>query len=82
MLSRLFFLQAGGSGLFFPVYGLSRVIGYNLNTRQDDEKSPTKRSFCRACLLDKAYWLYLWWALRDSNPRPSACKADALNQLS
>ena len=23
-----------------------------------------------------------WWALRDSNPRPSACKADALNQLS
>ena len=26
-------------------------------------------------------WLLLW-ALRDSNPRPSACKADALNQLS
>ncbi len=24
----------------------------------------------------------LLWALRDSNPRPSACKADALNQLS
>ena len=24
----------------------------------------------------------LVWALRDSNPRPSACKADALNQLS
>ena len=23
-----------------------------------------------------------WWELRDSNPRPSACKADALNQLS
>ena len=23
-----------------------------------------------------------WWSLRDSNPRPSACKADALNQLS
>ena len=22
------------------------------------------------------------WSLRDSNPRPSACKADALNQLS
>ena len=22
------------------------------------------------------------WELRDSNPRPSACKADALNQLS
>ena len=25
---------------------------------------------------------YSLWALRDSNPRPSACKADALNQLS
>ncbi len=24
----------------------------------------------------------LMWELRDSNPRPSACKADALNQLS
>ena len=23
-----------------------------------------------------------WWELRGSNPRPSACKADALNQLS
>ena len=27
------------------------------------------------------FWNSLW-ALRDSNPRPSACKADALNQLS
>ena len=26
--------------------------------------------------------LVVKWALRDSNPRPSACKADALNQLS
>ena len=25
---------------------------------------------------------FVLWALRDSNPRPSACKADALNQLS
>ncbi len=25
---------------------------------------------------------FLKWELRDSNPRPSACKADALNQLS
>ena len=24
---------------------------------------------------------FCWWAKRDSNPRPSACKADALNQL-
>ncbi len=26
--------------------------------------------------------LYFLWALTDSNRRPSACKADALNQLS
>ena len=26
--------------------------------------------------------LLLLWALTDSNRRPSACKADALNQLS
>ena len=26
--------------------------------------------------------LLTWWALTDSNRRPSACKADALNQLS
>ena len=25
--------------------------------------------------------LLTWWALTDSNRRPSACKADALNQL-
>ena len=25
---------------------------------------------------------FFWWERRDSNPRPSACKADALNQLS
>ena len=27
-------------------------------------------------------FLPAWWALTDSNRRPSACKADALNQLS
>ena len=26
--------------------------------------------------------IFLLWALTDSNRRPSACKADALNQLS
>ena len=27
-------------------------------------------------------FLFLLWEQRESNPRPSACKADALNQLS
>ena len=29
----------------------------------------------------KVFQLF-WWEQRESNPRPSACKADALNQLS
>ena len=37
------------------------------------EKTPTEK-------LDKC--LIIRWALTDSNRRPSACKADALNQLS
>ena len=28
------------------------------------------------------YFVYSLWELTDSNRRPSACKADALNQLS
>ena len=36
------------------------------------KKSPAADG-CGTCRL---------WELRDSNPRPSACKADALNQLS
>ncbi len=31
---------------------------------------------------NESHPLLLWWALTDSNRRPSACKADALNQLS
>ena len=31
---------------------------------------------------DNPMFLSWWWALTDSNRRPSACKADALNQLS
>ena len=30
-------------------------------------------------MINRVYFL---WALTDSNRRPSACKADALNQLS
>ena len=34
--------------------------------------------FCKALIFN----VLLLWALTDSNRRPSACKADALNQLS
>ena len=32
--------------------------------------------------LGNSEMLFLEWEQRESNPRPSACKADALNQLS
>ena len=31
---------------------------------------------------DTCYGVLFMWAFTDSNRRPSACKADALNQLS
>ena len=40
---------------------------------------------CRAKMKKaprKTEVLFLEWEQRESNPRPSACKADALNQLS
>ena len=32
--------------------------------------------------LEFSFKTYFLWEQRESNPRPSACKADALNQLS
>ena len=49
----------------------------------------TVRTFARQPLLQgtkkgvsEGHTLMFGWALTDSNRRPSACKADALNQLS
>ena len=33
-----------------------------------------KSSSCSICF----HYLYIWWSVRDSNPWPSTCKADAL----
>ena len=43
-----------------------------------------KEKKCKNTKKSRGYYrgTSLWWALRDSNPRPSACKADDLNQLS
>ena len=38
------------------------------------QKTKAPSQFLRRCLIQ--------WEQRESNPRPSACKADALNQLS
>ena len=46
-------------------------------------KTHTKKEIANFAIslftLDPSFFL---WALTDSNRRPSACKADALNQLS
>ena len=39
-------------------------------------------SYKKQRMRNDSHPLLLWWALTDSNRRPSACKADALNQLS
>ena len=47
--------------------------------------SITKTSFCISENKKTSQFpvrLLVLWEQRDSNPRPSACKADALNQLS
>ena len=41
-------------------------------------KTPENRGFQEFTLT----FLLISWVLRDSNPRPSGCKPDALNQLS
>ena len=38
--------------------------------------------FCALVGFEDIFCLFFVWALTDSNRRPSACKADALNQLS
>ena len=45
----------------------------------------SRLAVARPCLHDVALFKRksrLVWVLRDSNPRPAACKAAALNQLS
>ena len=43
-------------------------------TKGNKEKSPFQ--------ISEKVISFKWWEQRESNPRPSACKADALNQLS
>ena len=53
------------------------IVGKLQNKAKEVKKKAQKKHllFCK-CLIFKL------WALTDSNRRPSACKADALNQLS
>ena len=53
----------------------SRALRTPRHSSESNREGTKKRSDSSESLLGM-------WALRDSNPRPSACKADALNQLS
>ncbi len=57
-----------GQALPEPNYGCPPLRSGNPTLRQNKKGT--------ACAIPS------WWEQRDSNPRPSACKADALNQLS
>ena len=59
----------------FEFIYLSNILTRNATSRSDVPTGKSKRAFS----LDKTL---LRWAITDSNRRPSACKADALNQLS
>ena len=52
---------------------------FKLCLNQDFEENERKKEKPHNLLIMRLLNL---WELRDSNPRPSACKADALNQLS
>ena len=60
------------------------AFGYSLPTvRAAWGLAPVRIRSCWANKKDrKRNFRTSLWALRESNPRPSACKADALNQLS
>ena len=62
---------------------VSPTIFGNYTNYTDLSASPRFRDFrTRKKQLHFCNCLILKWELRESNPRPSACKADALNQLS
>ena len=49
----------------------------------EDEVRTRDPQLGRLMLYRLSYFrIKFWWEQRESNPRPSACKADALNQLS
>ena len=53
-------------------------------TRQGKKHPVVKTYMVHLGVYEKSLGKFprLWWEQRESNPRPSACKADALNQLS
>ena len=65
--------------LYMPSYFLGTFTEYPEKNRFSDRSHRTSLTTGKkkGSLFD-----FLLWALRDSNPRPSGCKPDALNQLS
>ena len=55
---------------------------YNIMSLLSKSETLQRKNKKKSPAIPKDYGGTPLWALRDSNPRPSACKADALNQLS
>ena len=70
------------AGRFSPTVGTSgfEPLTSCLSSRRSKPTELCSRHKKTACVTVSGD--FSLWELRDSNPRPSACKADALNQLS
>ena len=68
------------------VFGIVGTSGFEPLTSclSSRRSKPTELCSLRRHMKKPSYsgMVSMLWELRDSNPRPSACKADALNQLS
>jgi hypothetical protein len=56
-------------------HGLNEIVTKSLGTTK--VAPSVQRDHCHKCSINMNN-AYVWWALRDSNPRPSRCKRDAL----
>ncbi len=64
----------------YPAFPSGRAVPVPMCGRASGGRAQKKRLIMNQSLVVRLSSFS--WELRDSNPRPSACKADALNQLS
>ncbi len=80
-----------------PMFGFARAAGPNHWPKERSARNTSRKARSAVPSISPVFRLcsgykrnkhlhcckcLFLWELRDSNPRPSACKADALNQLS
>ena len=73
--------MAASGGFEPPECQSQSLMPYHLATRQKngaEKGTRTPNPLITSQLRYQLRYFGKWWAFRDSNPRPSACKADAL----